>query len=284
MKLLRFASHTGPRLGVLINEQVCPLDDMKDGYPTMLSVVESGERALAQIRQYVETCSQTIPLSEVSLLPPIERPGKFMAIGMNYKKHVEEAKRLGVQVPEKQFWFNKQTSCIVGPFDEIEAGVSEALDYEVELVAVIGKSAKGVTEEDAKHHVFGYMVGNDVSARDWQRHSPTFTIGKSFDTHGPIGPWIVTADEIEDPHDLMIRCLVNGVLRQEGNTGEMVYDLWQQVAYLSTAFTLDPGDLIATGTPSGVGVGMQPPQFLKSGDVVKCEVTGIGEIENRVAG
>lgn len=284
MKLLRYSAPTGPRLGVLKGETIIPLDGLSEHYPTMLSIVADGDKALSRIQPLVEAGEQAIPLSDVALLAPIERPGKFMAIGMNYKKHVEEAKRLGIQVPDNQFWFNKQTSCIAGPFDEIEPGVSEALDYEVELVAVIGRPAKGVSEADAKNHVFGYMVGNDVSARDWQRHSPTFTMGKSFDTHGPIGPWIVTSDEIADPHNLTIRCLVNDELRQEGNTGEMVHNLWQQIAYLSTAFTLEPGDLIATGTPSGVGVGMQPPQFLKSGDVVTCEVSGIGEIKNRVAG
>ncbi|MBN8910044.1 MAG: fumarylacetoacetate hydrolase family protein, partial [Rhodospirillales bacterium] len=180
------------------------------------------------------------------------------------------------------YWFNKQTSCISGPFDNIVTGVTEKLDYEVELAAVIGAPAKGVGEDDARHHVFGYLVCNDVSARDWQFHSPTFTMGKSFDTHGPVGPWIVTADEIDDPHNLALRCFVNGELRQENNTSEMVFNLWQQIAYLSTAFTLESGDLIATGTPEGVGVAMNPPSFLQPGDVVRCEIDGIGAIENRV--
>jgi len=139
-----------------------------------------------------------------------------------------------------------------------------------------------VSEADAKDHVFGYFVADDVSARDWQFHSPTFTVGKSFDTHGPIGPWIVTADEIPDPHALKLRCLVNGEVRQESDTSQMIFNIWKQIAYLSTAFTLEPGDLIATGTPEGVGVGMDPPKFLHPGDVVRCEVDGIGAIENRV--
>ena len=147
---------------------------------------------------------------------------------------------------------------------------------------MIGKAAKSVSEADAPNHVFGYTVMNDVSARDWQKHSPTFTVGKSFDTHGPIGPWIVTADEIADPHTLELRCFVNGEPRQTGNTSELIYNVWQQISYLSTAFTLQPGDLLATGTPDGVGVARQPPVFLHSGDVVRCEVDGIGAIENRV--
>ena len=131
--------------------------------------------------------------------------------------------------------------------------------------------------------MFGYFVANDVSARDWQLHTPTFTMGKSFDTHGPIGPWIVTADDIADPHALDLRCYVNGELRQNNNTGQMIHNLWAQIAYLSTAFTLETGDLIATGTPEGVGVGMEPQVFLHPGDLVRCEIDGIGAIENRVA-
>ncbi|MEN9933407.1 MAG: hypothetical protein RIS17_1980, partial [Pseudomonadota bacterium] len=195
-----------------------------------------------------------------------------------------EADKLGVARNTHQLWFNKQTTCIAGPFDAIETGVTEKLDYEVELGVVIGKRAKSVTAENALGHVFGYLVANDVSARDWQFHTPTFTMGKSFDTHGPIGPWIVTADEVPDPQNLDLRCLVNGELRQSSNTGLMLHRIDAQIAYLSTAFTLEPGDLIASGTPEGVGVGREPPVFLQPGDVVRCEIDGIGAIENRVAG
>ncbi|MEI6722059.1 MAG: fumarylacetoacetate hydrolase family protein, partial [Betaproteobacteria bacterium] len=198
------------------------------------------------------------------------------------QKHLEEAERLGVPAPKQQLWFNKQTSCISGPYDDIDPGVTEKLDYEVELGVVIGAAAKRVTESNAPGHVFGYFVANDVSARDYQFHSPTFTLGKSFDTHGPMGPWIVTTDEIPDPHALKLRCYVNGELRQSSDTSHLIFNVWQQIAYLSSAFTLEPGDLLATGTPEGVGIGMQPPQFLRPGDVVRCEIDGIGAIENRV--
>ena len=201
---------------------------------------------------------------------------------MNYRKHLAEADKLGVARANHQVWFNKQTSCIAGPFDDIDPGVTEKLDYEVELGLVIGRAAKHVKERQAKDHIFGYFVANDVSARDWQFHTPTFTMGKSFDTHGPIGPWIVTADEVPDPHALGLRCFVNSELRQSSNTSEMISNIWQQIAYLSTAFTLEPGDLIATGTPEGVGIGRDPPEFLQIGDVVRCEIDGIGAIENRV--
>lgn len=282
MKLLRFSGETGPTLGVLRGDMIASLAPLAPQYPTMLSIIAGGDEALTRVREFISTLEGERAVEAVRLLAPIERPGKYLAIGMNYRKHIAEAAKLGIEAPKRQFWFNKQTSCIVGPYDDTDPGLSAALDYEVELCAVIGSPAKHVAEVDAPRHVFGYMVANDVSARDWQQHSPTFTIGKSFDTHGPIGPWIVTADEIPDPHALTLRCTVNGEIRQDSDTGQMVYNLWQQIAYLSSAFTLEPGDLIATGTPEGVGVGMQPPRFLQAGDVVRCEIDGIGMIENRV--
>lgn len=285
MKLLRYADGAEARLGVLHphrDDRVVSLAALSAEYPTMSSIIRGGAAALERVRQVADEAEHSIALADLHLLAPIERPGKYLAIGMNYAKHIEEAKRLGQPTPTSQFWFNKQTSCLAGPFDDIDPGVSEQLDYEVELGVVIGKPAKSVSEQQARDHVFGYVVADDVSARDWQRHSPTFTMGKSFDTHGPIGPWIVTADEIPDPHSLKLRCLVNGELRQDSDTSELVYNVWQQIAYLSTAFTLDAGDLLATGTPSGVGIGMKPPRFLQAGDVVRCEIDGIGAIENRV--
>ncbi len=278
MKLVRYEGVHCARLGAVDDDRIVAVD----AFPTMLALIAAGDAGLAAVRAAVAAAAETVPLAGAKLLAPIEAPGKFLAIGMNYKKHAEEAKKLGVAVPTQQFWFNKQTSCLGGPYDAIDRGVSEQVDYEVELGVVIGRVAKGVSEADARSHVFGYTVMNDVSARDWQRHSPTFTVGKSFDTHGPLGPWIVTADEIADPHALRLRCWVNGELRQDSDTGGLIYDIWQQIAYLSTAFTLHPGDLLATGTPEGVGVARQPPVFLKAGDVVRCEVEGIGRIENRV--
>jgi 2-keto-4-pentenoate hydratase/2-oxohepta-3-ene-1,7-dioic acid hydratase in catechol pathway len=282
MRLVRFAENGKVQLGVLRGEDIVSLASLADRYPTMLSIVAGGPEALAAVREVQASGAVAAPVSSAKLLAPIEKPGKFLAIGMNYAKHQEEAERLGVARNSKQVWFNKQTTCLTGPYDEIDPGVTEKLDYEVELGVVIGAPAKGVSEADAHRHVFGYFVCNDVSARDWQFHSPTFTMGKSFDTHGPIGPWIVTADEVADPHNLELRCLVNGEQRQSNNTGNMLANVWAQISYLSTAFTLESGDLIATGTPEGVGVGMEPPVFLQPGDVVRCEIDGIGAIENRV--
>jgi 2-keto-4-pentenoate hydratase/2-oxohepta-3-ene-1,7-dioic acid hydratase in catechol pathway len=280
MKLLRFDLDGSARVGVLKDDGIV---DVTAEFATVRGIIDGGKDALARIEHLRATTPATLALSDAKLLAPIERPGKYLAIGMNYQKHKEEASRLGIDAPDQhQLWFNKQTTCVVGPYDDIDPGVTTQLDYEAELGVVIGKPAKGVKEADAKDYVFGYFVANDVSARDWQRHSPTFTMGKSFDTHGPIGPWIVTADEIADPHDLGVRCIVNGQVRQDSNTGKMIFNTWQQIAYLSTAFLLEPGDLIATGTPEGVGIGMQPPVFLQPGDVVRCEVDLIGAIESRV--
>jgi 2-keto-4-pentenoate hydratase/2-oxohepta-3-ene-1,7-dioic acid hydratase in catechol pathway len=283
MKLARYDAGSGPRLAVVEQDGVIDLAKAGIAVADMKDIIAGGDAMLARIRAAVAGRAPDHALADVRLLAPY-RPGKYLAIGMNFRKHVAEAQRLGVEEPKMQFWFNKQTTCINGPFDPIEPGVTEKLDYEVELGVVIGKAAKGVKAADALSHVFGYLVANDVSARDWQFHSPTFTMGKSFDTHGPIGPWIVTADEITDPQALDLTCHVNGEQRQSSNTSQMIHPIERQIEYLSTAFTLEPGDLIATGTPEGVGVGMEPQVFLQPGDVVRCEIAGIGAIENRVAG
>lgn len=282
MKLARFDVAGQPHLGLVEGSTIIDLTASGIGYPTMLALIADGGAALARVAEIAPRATQKYSLSEVRLLAPIERPGKYLAIGMNYAKHADEVDKLGVARSRYQVWFNKQTTCINGPYDDIDPGVTEKLDYEVELGVVIGKPARKVHEAEARAHVFGYFVANDVSARDWQFHSPTFTMGKSFDTHGPIGPWIVTADEIPDPHALTLRCFVNSQKRQESHSSQMVANIWQQIAYLSTAFTLETGDLIATGTPEGVGVSMEPPTFLQPGDVVRCEIDGIGVLENRV--
>lgn len=221
-----------------------------------------------------------VNLDDVRLLAPVERPGKILAIGLNYRAHVEET---GREVPPHQIWFNKQRTCIAGPQDAIDKPVaSDKVDYEGELVAVIGKRCRHVPASRAHEVIAGYMVGNDVSVRDWQRRTPTMQMGKSFDTHGPVGPWMVTADDIADPQALTITTLVNGEQRQHASTSEMIFTLSEQIEHLTTAFTLEPGDLIFTGTAEGVGAAMDPPQFLKDGDVVRIDISGIGAIENPV--
>jgi 2-keto-4-pentenoate hydratase/2-oxohepta-3-ene-1,7-dioic acid hydratase in catechol pathway len=283
MKLVRFDCEGTARIGAIKGVGIVDLVASGSRWSQIREIAAAGHGALRELEMLVDRATPTYTLAEVRLLAPIERPGKYLAIGMNYAKHLEEADKLGVARSKYQTWFNKQTTCVSGPYDAIDPGVTEKLDYEVELGVVIGQPAKSVSESDAKSHVFGYFVANDVSARDWQFHTPTFTVGKSFDTHGPIGPWIVTAENVPDPHNLDLRTYVNGELRQQSNTQQMIHNIWAQIAYLSTAFTLETGDLIATGTPEGVGISSDPPRFLAPGDVVRCEIDGIGAIENRVA-
>ena len=219
----------------------------------------------------------------VRLLAPVPRPGKVLGIGLNYLDHINE-KIIGEvrTAPEHQVWFSKASTAVNGPFDPIvlpPESVSTMTDYEAELVVVIGRRCKRVTPEQASAFVFGYCVGNDVSVRDWQKRTPQWTLGKGFDTHAPFGPWITTLDEVPDPHALNLRGLVNGELRQSSNTSLMIFKIWDQISVLSQAMTLEPGDVIYTGTCSGVGAGMTPPQFLKPGDHVRIEIDQLGAIE-----
>lgn len=232
--------------------------------------------------QILSAQGETHALDDVVLEAPIDNPQKYLGIGMNYKEHAEEARRAGIPVPTSQMWFNKQVSCINGPYDDIvKPAISDELDYEIELGVVIGQRCKNVSARDARSVIAGYLVANDVSVRDWlQKRSPTFTLGKSFDTHGPIGPWLTTADEIDDPLALTMRLTVNGEVRQDWPTSDMIYDIYEQIAYLTQVFTLMPGDILATGTPSGIGA--PTGNFLKVGDVVRAEIEGLGAIENRV--
>jgi 2-keto-4-pentenoate hydratase/2-oxohepta-3-ene-1,7-dioic acid hydratase in catechol pathway len=220
-------------------------------------------------------------LEQVRLLAPVQ-PRKFLAIGLNYADHIAES---GMEAPKYPVFFNKQATCVVGPDENVHMPrVSTLLDYEGELAIVIGSRCRHVPEQRAHEVIAGYTIANDVSVRDWQLRSPTMTMGKSFDTHGPLGPWLVTPEELGDPHELSIRTFVNEELRQDGNTREMIYNCYQQVAHLSEAFTLEPGDVIATGTPAGIGAARQPfpDGLLKVGDVVRIEIEGIGELRNTV--
>lgn len=221
-------------------------------------------------------------LDQVRLKAPVPRPGKVLAIGLNYLEHVQE-QIVGESraVPEHQIWFTKLSNAINGPYDPITLpAVSEMTDYEGEMVAVIGQRCKHVPAERAHEVVFGYAVGNDVSVRDWQKRTPQWTLGKSFDTHAPFGPCLTTADEVGDPHALDLRCWVNDELRQSSNTRLMIFNLWDQIAHLSQAMTLEPGDVIFTGTCSGVGAAFNPPKFLRDGDVVRVEIDKLGHIES----
>jgi 2-keto-4-pentenoate hydratase/2-oxohepta-3-ene-1,7-dioic acid hydratase in catechol pathway len=284
MKLVTFSCRGRVSIGKVVEDQIIDLPSSDGALPrTMLELLQAGPAALERARDIQIERTVTFPFDDVRLEAPVPNPSKFLAIGMNYRKHAQEAIDLGVKVPDSQLWFNKQVSCINGPYDPVHMPVaSDQLDYEAELGVVIGKRCRHVSVGQAPSVVAGYLAVNDVSVRDWQMRSPTMTLGKSFNTHGPIGPWIVTADEVPDPHALQIRMKVNGELRQEGNTSDLIYNIWQQIAYLTTVMTLEPGDIIATGTPSGVGVAMKPPSYRRIGDVMRVEIDGIGHIENVV--
>lgn len=277
MKLARFLAGGGQGLGVVREDGIVPL--RLDGVADMQALIARWPLLQAAVRRRAEE-GEAVPLRTVRLLAPLARPSKLMAIGLNYADHIEET---GMAVPAEPLWFAKMPNTVAGPFDPIQVPrVSQQLDHEVELVAVVGQGGRHIPRSEAPARVFGYCVGNDVSVRDWQLRTTQWVVGKSFDGHAPIGPWIVTADELPDPHALAIRCLVNGVTRQASNTRHLVFDVWAQMAHLSQAMTLYPGDLLFTGTPGGVGVATRPPRWLRAGDRVRCEIDGIGAIENAV--
>jgi 2-keto-4-pentenoate hydratase/2-oxohepta-3-ene-1,7-dioic acid hydratase in catechol pathway len=280
MKLVTFSNSDSdtPRTGLVVAGGI--VDLAAAGLPaTMIELLQSGDKGLQQAAELTGS-SDLISVDTVTLHAPVPNPGKVLAIGLNYADHVEES---GMEKPKHQMWFNKQHNCINGPYADINLPmVSSRLDYEAELCVVIGKRCKHVPRERAHEVIAGYCCGNDVSVRDWQLRVQTMQIGKSFDTHGPLGPWLVTPDEVGDPHNLDIRCWVNGEERQSSNTRHLIFDCFDAIEHLSQAFTLDVGDVLYMGTSSGVGIAMKPPRFLQEGDVVKVEVEKLGFIENRV--
>ena len=278
MKLVRYADKTGSALGVVKNDGVI---DLRKHWPAlrddMIALIEMWPDIASSVPRLVADSAPDAALSEVRLLAPVSRPGKILAIGLNYADHIKETAQ---QTPPHQIWFTKAVTAINSPFDPIELPIaSEQVDYEAELVVIIGNRCKHVAREHAPEVVFGYCAGNDVSVRDWQLLTSQWVLGKSFDTHAPIGPWIVTPDEIGDPHALGIRCFVNGEQRQNSNTRHLIFNVFDQIAHLSSAMTLEPGDAIFTGTPGGVGLAMKPPRWLKAGDKVRVEIDRIGAIE-----
>jgi 2-keto-4-pentenoate hydratase/2-oxohepta-3-ene-1,7-dioic acid hydratase in catechol pathway len=278
MKLARFTAGGKTRFGKILDDHVVDLSGIEGVGSSMRQLLEN----LPKLRASLHAAPNPIySLQSVKLEVPVNDPQKFLAIGMNYKAHAEEARAAGIPIPSSQLWFNKQVSCLNGPYDPIEfPTVVEKLDYEIELGVVIGRRSRRVKAAEARSVIAGYLVVNDVSARDWQHRSPTFTLGKSFDTHGPVGPWLTTDDEIPDPLALEMLLTVNGEERQRMTTADMIYNIYDQIEYLSTVMTLEPGDILATGTPAGVGAATG--RLLKAGDVVRAEIERLGYIENRV--
>jgi len=270
-----------PRTGVVVDDEIVDLTDPAVGLPGgMCDLLAAGPEALERAGASIGTRARRVPIEAARLVAPVPLPAKVLAIGLNYATHVAE---MGGRPPEHQVWFNKQRTCVVGPGEAIEIPkVSEQVDYEGELAFVVGRRCRHVDRSKAPSVVAGFTVMNDVSVRDWQWQSPTWTMGKSFDTHGPMGPWLVTTDEIGDPHQLRLRTYVGDELRQEGSTDDLIFSCWEMVEHLSTAFTLEPGDVVSTGTPAGVGAGFDPPKWLREGDVVRIEIDGIGTLENPV--
>jgi 2-keto-4-pentenoate hydratase/2-oxohepta-3-ene-1,7-dioic acid hydratase in catechol pathway len=281
MKLVTFTHNASTRIGVVTGDSVVDLSVAAPQLPReMVAFLEGGAAAMELAREAAAGSAGRIPLSAVKLEAPIGRPPEFLAIGLNYADHVAET---GREKPSFPMFFNKQSSCVTGPGAPIHLPrASKALDYEGELGFVIGRRCRHVPRDRAHEVIAGYLIVNDVSVRDWQMRAQTMTLGKSFDTHGPIGPWIVTPDEIGDPHALDLKTLVNGEMRQHSNTKNLIFDCFSQIETLSTVFTLLPGTIVSTGTPGGVAAVMKPPRWLVVGDVVRIEIEKIGALENRV--
>ncbi len=279
MKLLRYVFNDAISIGALTDTGICPAPS-KYNHQNMPAFLSAGKTALDDMQRQIEGETTQIALEQVELLAPIAKPEKFFGVSLNYDDHIAET---GRDKPEYPTFFNKQNSCVNNPEGAIHLpAISEKLDYEGELAIVIGQRCRHVNYEQAKQVIAGYTIVNDVSVRDWQMRSHTWTLGKSFDTHGPMGPWIVTADELGDPHQLNIKTWINEDKRQDFSTSNMIFDCYYLVEYLSQVMTLEPGDVISTGTGSGVGVKMKPRGYMKVGETVKIEVEGIGTLINHV--
>jgi 2-keto-4-pentenoate hydratase/2-oxohepta-3-ene-1,7-dioic acid hydratase in catechol pathway len=275
MRLATFEKDGAPEIGVVREERIIPVSRAAPGLAAdMVDLISRWDQVKDEVGR-IAAGTEGFALGEVHLLAPIPKPGKILAIGLNYADHIKET---GAKAPAVQLWFSKAPGTACGPHDPVQLPKASAkVDYEVEMVAIIGRGGRHIAKSAAPAAVFGFCVGNDVSARDWQMATSQWVLGKSFDTHGPFGPWITTADEV-DAHSLGIRCLVNGELKQNSNTRHLLFNVWDQIEHLSKVMTLDAGDVIYTGTPGGVGLATQ--SFLKPGDRVRCEIDRLGAIEN----
>jgi len=284
MKLVMFRHDGDRRLGALRQGHDDEIADLSELGYDLLGLIDAGERGLEQARKVASSTGRVLPLNGTTLLPPLDPPrGNVLAVGRNYQKHAEETARGGPVSPPTIF--TKAITSITGPFADIaiDPSISDQIDWEVELGVVIAKSGANIRRTDAFDHVFGYTALNDVTARDIQSNwGGQYFKGKSLDRSCPVGPWVVTKDEIPDPQNLNLRLRVNGVVKQDGNTRNMIYPLDALIEWLTKGMTLLPGAVIATGTPDGVGFARTPPEFLRAGDVMETEVEGVGTLRNRV--
>ncbi len=292
MRLVTYEDAGGRHLGAVVDDQVVDLPAASAGaVPNdMIELIELGETGLVRAQQAVEAAgsAQRRPLSQVKLLAPIPRPRKnVFCVGLNYADHIAEGARARgdeVKLPEHPNFFTKAPTSVNHPDGPIpiDPAVSDKIDWEVELGVIIGRTGKNIPEDRAMDYVFGYTVINDVSARDLQRRHGQFFKGKTLDGACPMGPWIVTRDELPDPHKLHITLRVNGTTKQDSNTEHLIFKVPTLISVLSAGMTLEAGDIIATGTPDGVGFARTPPEFLQPGDTVEAEVEGIGILRNPV--
>jgi len=283
MHLVTFRTASGDAVGILDSDHVIAISDLVSDAPAdMIGVIKAGDGLRVKLAAALDSpAAERRPLKSVELRLPIEKPGKFICLGLNYALHAKEG---GNAVPDYPAYFIRVNSSLVAPNAPVlRPRVSTQLDYECELTIVIGKGGRDISEKDALSHVYGYTLFNDVSVRDYQRKTTQWTAGKNFDGTGPVGPAIVTADSLPPGADgLGIRTRLNGQVMQDSDTSDMVFKTAQSVSLISQIMTLEPGDLIATGTPSGVGYARKPPVWMKAGDVIEVEVDGIGTLRNPV--
>jgi 2-keto-4-pentenoate hydratase/2-oxohepta-3-ene-1,7-dioic acid hydratase in catechol pathway len=279
VKFVTFRKAGGdPEAGVIVRDQVVGLKGA--GFPSMLDVLGGGSEARSRIESWVESSTEAYPLNSVTLLAPVPRPPKLICVGLNYRDHALESK---MEIPKVPTIFSKFPSAVIAPGESIVLPKNSTQpDYEAEFAFVIGRGGRHIPAERWQEHVFGYTIINDVSARDFQMATTQWLMGKTFDTFAPMGPHIVSADEIPDPHALDISLSINGEVLQHSNTRELIFKIPELVAYLSSVVTLEPGDVVSTGTPAGVGVARKPQRFLRAGDDVVVRVEGIGELRNSV--
>ena len=285
MKLLTFYDGEIAKLGVKTEDGIIDVSSAAEesglqAPESMMDVVNAGPGSLEQLQKIVASSQKRIPENDIRYAPPLTNPQKIICVGANYRKHAEES---NLPIPEYPIYFSKFSNSLAGHGEEVEIpSFIEQGDYEVELVVVIGKQVKKVTPADALDYVFGYATGNDLSVRELQFRSNQWLYGKALDGFAPLGPYLVTADEVGDPQNLNLQCSVNGELRQNSNTGDMIFSVAEIISDLSQIMTLEPGDVIYTGTPEGVILGMEQKNWLKAGDEITCEIEGLGRLVNNL--